>query len=167
MTQAAVYSALREAAIYGRPCPTNAELVELIGARNAHAVSGALGRLRALGSIQISGRYAWRRVKFRDGMETLTPEEFMGDLVAKAGLIFGVSAHKIVGPSRHRPTARVRHAVYLVGHEAGLSFPQVADALARDHTTAIHGSQQAQIWIERDPDYAARVAELRHAAGLS
>lgn len=51
----------------------------------------------------------------------------------------GIPAKRILGPRRDGPTARARQIVMYEARRAGLSYPQIGEALGRDHTSVIHG----------------------------
>lgn len=58
------------------------------------------------------------------------------DAVAEAT---GIPARHILGPRRDGPTARARQIVMYEARLAGLSYPQIGQALGRDHSTVIEG----------------------------
>lgn len=58
------------------------------------------------------------------------------DAVAEAT---GIPAKRILGTNRDAPTARARQIVMYEARQAGLSYPQIARAMGKDHTTIIHG----------------------------
>lgn len=51
----------------------------------------------------------------------------------------GIPAKRILGPRRDAPTARARQIVMYEARLAGLSYPQIGDALGRDHSSVVHG----------------------------
>lgn len=51
----------------------------------------------------------------------------------------GIPAKRILGPRKDAATARARQIVMYEARRAGLSYPQIGDALDRDHTSVMHG----------------------------
>lgn len=86
-------------------------------------------------------------------------------IIEQASRIYGIPASIILSHRRHRDYVRVRQAVCLVACEAGWSSTHIGNIMAgRDHSTILHGRDAASILAERDPVYAARLAELREFA---
>lgn len=89
-------------------------------------------------------------------------------IIAQAERVFGHPASKLVGHERARPLVRARHAIMLVAYEIGWTSSHIGRVLnKRDHSTILHGRDQARMWLERDPDYLARVEVLREFAAQS
>lgn len=83
-------------------------------------------------------------------------------ILEQASRLFGVPIADIVGAGRMRRFSRPRQAVMLAGYECGWSAHHVAKMLGRtDHTTVLHGRDQALAWAERDPLYKQRIEGLR------
>lgn len=51
----------------------------------------------------------------------------------------GIPARQIMSRDRDAPTARARQIVMYEARKAGLSYPQIAKVMGRDHTSIIHG----------------------------
>lgn len=51
----------------------------------------------------------------------------------------GIPAKHILSQKRTAPVARARQIVMYEARRAGLSYPQIGEALGRDHTSVIHG----------------------------
>jgi chromosomal replication initiation ATPase DnaA len=85
-------------------------------------------------------------------------------IVEQATRIFALGPNEICGPRRPTYVTMARHAVYLIACEAGWSSPCVGRIVNRDHSTVLHGRDVALRDIERNPEYAARVQELREFA---
>lgn len=70
----AILRAIRQAAKKNRPCPSNAELAELIGSRSPGSASHILQHLEQRGEFTVA-RHGWARtVFFDDGLHTAVPE---------------------------------------------------------------------------------------------
>jgi chromosomal replication initiation ATPase DnaA len=65
-----------------------------------------------------------------------------------------------MGPARFRFVTVARFAVYKAMRIRGWSFSQIGQLMNRDHTTVMHGVTRAEYYIEKDPDYAAKVQIL-------
>lgn len=88
----------------------------------------------------------------------------MKDIVKKASEATKIPVEVIIGPSRKKKLAQIRHAIYFVCREQGYSFPRIGAAVGgRDHTTIIHGVKQAAILIERNKDFGDLIRVLRQA----
>jgi len=148
-----------------RPCPSNDELRKLLGYDSRCAASQLLRDLEADRRIEIAGRGAGRVVKIvATGETTAAPfEGTVRSAINHAARIWGLPMYRLIGASQDRKCTRPRFAIYLVCREHGIPFPQTADVLARDHSTVIHGTERARDIAQRDPDYAAKLDELRKA----
>ena len=73
-----VLAAIRQAALHDQPCPTNADLAELIGSCSAGSAAVIVRRLEEKGKISIS-RHGWARtIFFDDGRHTMPPSYNVG-----------------------------------------------------------------------------------------
>ncbi len=88
----------------------------------------------------------------------------VADIVALAARLSGTSAEAIMGPGRHRSLTKIRQAVYYVSRANGHSYPQIAARLNKNHTTVIHGVDQAMAISQRDDEYAAFLFNLTDEA---
>lgn len=71
-------------------------------------------------------------------------------LIELAAANHGVTPAQIVGPSRHKTIVRARHAAMLAirtrseGEGNAMSYPEIGELFGhRDHTTVMHGCDQA------------------------
>lgn len=81
-----------------------------------------------------------------------------------AAIEFGVPRSVILSTSRKTNCVRARQAVMLIACElTSLSLPGIGKRLNRDHSTVIHGRDQALWRVGWDADYAAQVERLRQA----
>lgn len=51
----------------------------------------------------------------------------------------GIPARHILSQKRTAPVARARQIVMYEARLAGLTYPQIGDALGRDHSSVVHG----------------------------
>lgn len=91
----------------------------------------------------------------------------VSDIVAIAADMSMMRPETITGRSRLQRVIRVRQACFLIAREHGWSYPEIGHRMNRDHSTVIHGCDTAQVWAERDMDYAAMVDKLRTRAATA
>lgn len=86
-------------------------------------------------------------------------------VVRHAALLTGLGEEVITGKRRFRAIANVRRAIVLVVCEHRRhSYPEIGQALGGlDHSTVIHARKTGEALLERDPEFAKLVAELREA----
>lgn len=82
------------------------------------------------------------------------------ELVVECSKMFGVHYRDIMGPSRFRFVTVPRFALYKAMRMRGWSYSQIGRFMDRDHTTVMHGVTRAEYYMERDPDYTAKVNAL-------
>lgn len=83
------------------------------------------------------------------------------DIVAIACDMSGIDPALILSATRLRYVARIRQACYLIAREHGHSFPEIGRRMNRDHSSVIHGCEQAEMLFARDADCARFVENLR------
>lgn len=133
-------------------------LREAIGALNqlllaSAAHEGPVGRAEAEAALR--GRLSeFRRAPTLEEAANATAEAF------------GVSADELKGRGQQQRIARARHAFVIVGREVlRESFPRIAKALGRDHTTAMSGYRRGHALLERDKRFQEAIARIREALG--
>lgn len=86
-------------------------------------------------------------------------------ILLRACLISNLTPDAVRATSRIKEVVRVRHAVmYAVRRRTDWSLPMIARFLhLKDHTTVIYGIKAATIAYEREPEYAALIADLMFA----
>ena len=72
----------------------------------------------------------------------MTPRERYACIVCKSSISMGVSPRIVMGRSRERSVANVRHAIMHRLHNYGLSACEIGRIMDRDHTTVLHGIQR-------------------------
>jgi len=83
-------------------------------------------------------------------------------IIKRVSAAFGISQKELRGPSRLRPFLLPRQvAMYLARELAGLSFPRIAAAFGRDHTTVLHACRKIAAELRTDAVLAGRVRQLR------
>lgn len=74
---------------------------------------------------------------------------------------FGIPAVKLFGAGREPNLVAARWAAWLVAREwRGSSYPAIARAFGRDHTSVIHGVRLATARCATDPGYFAAVRRI-------
>lgn len=79
---------------------------------------------------------------------------------------FGISVEELKGRAQQQRVARARHAFVIVGREVlRESFPRIARALGRDHTTAMSGYRRGHALLERDRAFQTAISAIRESLG--
>lgn len=83
-------------------------------------------------------------------------------ILAIAAEINGIDAYRLITRSRRQKIARIRHALCSVAYDEGHSSTQIGGILGgRDHSTILHGRNQAAILAHYDPAFGVMLADLR------
>lgn len=83
-------------------------------------------------------------------------------IIEQASRIFGVPADIILSKRKMSPFVAARNAVCRAAYDAGWPATHIAKVMAgRDHSTILYARDRAEIFAERDPEYAAKLGELR------
>lgn len=93
----------------------------------------------------------------------MTPAgEVVAEVLAIVAREYGVAPAELTGPRRTRSVAEARLMAYaLLRDTAGMSYPEIGQALGRDHTTVIHGVRSTARHIAGDAYAAAAFARMR------
>lgn len=86
------------------------------------------------------------------------------DVVTAASEVFGINRDDIMSGSRVGPIVMARKAAYLAARMEGHSFPEIGRIMDREHSTVKHGVNSARWYYDRDPEYAAKIADIRAKA---
>ena len=80
------------------------------------------------------------------------------DIINATCKVHGVAPSHLVGPRKHRHLSRPRQLAMHLCREMcpRLSFPMIARRFYRDHTSVLYACRQADILLERDPEFRAR-----------
>ncbi|MEZ5917160.1 MAG: DnaA/Hda family protein [Parvularculaceae bacterium] len=90
----------------------------------------------------------------------------LDDAIAAAADAFGLTVADLKGRAQPQRIVRARHAFVMASRQVlNESFPRIARALGRDHTTAISSMRRAEALYERDKKFQAAVASIRAALG--
>ncbi len=90
----------------------------------------------------------------------------LDDAIAAAAEAFGLTVADLKGRAQPQRIVRARHAFVMASRQVlNESFPRIARALGRDHTTAISSMRRAEALHERDKKFQAAVASIRAALG--
>ncbi len=88
------------------------------------------------------------------------------DAIEAAADAFSITVADIQGRSQPQRIVKARHAyVYVAREHLRESFPRIAAAIGRDHTTAISSHRRAQALLERNEDFACAVTKIKVAVG--
>lgn len=126
----------------------------------------ALGRLQALatGAKAFPGpldRAACDAILASSGLPTSTGPDVPG-IIKRVAAAFGVSPKELLGASRLRRVLVPRQVAMFLAREAcGLSFPRLAAAFGRDHTTVLHAVRKIGAELVGDERLAGVVRRLR------
>jgi chromosomal replication initiation ATPase DnaA len=94
----------------------------------------------------------------------LTPAR-VASAIVEAAAAFEVPARELTGRCRLPRVAHARQALYAALYTScETSYPELAAALHRDHTTLIYGCKRAALLAARDHDYAAALLRIARAA---
>lgn len=90
----------------------------------------------------------------------------VADIITHAARIWEVSEATIRGLSRRRNAVHCRAAIALVARSMprAPSYPMIAKHLQRDHSTVMHAVEKAPVYLDYEPGFAAKLAELFDAA---
>ncbi len=145
---------------------THEALDWLAGAGGGGSLRAALGRLAALGpgAKAFPGpldRAACEEILAASGLPTSHGPDVPG-IIGKVAAAFGVTAKELLGPSRLRRVLVPRQVAMFLAREAcGLSFPRLAAAFGRDHTTVMHAVRKVGADVTTDERLAGVVKRLR------
>jgi chromosomal replication initiator protein len=138
----------------------------LAGAGGGGGLRSALGRLAALtpGAKAFPGplrRAECEAILAASGLPTSTGPDVPG-IIKRVAAAFGVSPKELLGASRLRRVLVPRQVAMFLAREAcGLSFPRLAAAFGRDHTTVLHAVRKIGAELEGDERLAGVVRRLR------
>lgn len=138
----------------------------LAGPGSGGGLRAALGRLAALATAAkaVRGpldRPACEEILAASGLPTSAGPDVPG-IIGKVAAAFGVTAKDLTGPSRLRRVLVPRQVAMFLAREAcGLSFPRLAAAFGRDHTTVLHAVRKIAADVATDERLAAVVRRLR------
>lgn len=102
----------------------------------ARALGRALGDLRGIALIGVPSGGAWVAPGAAAGGEGETGE-ITRAVVERSAALHGVRVSAILGPGRSRRVSVARVACYWALRRAGWSYPEVARAMDRHHSTVV------------------------------
>lgn len=133
-------------------------LREAIGALNQLILAFG-GQDVAIGRAEAAAALSTRLSEFRrsPGLE---------EAMNASAAAFGISVDELKGRGQPQRLARARHAFAIVGREIlRESFPRIAKAIDRDHTTIMAGYHRGHALLERDKAFQAAIATIRESLG--
>lgn len=120
-----------------------------------------LKRLQSRIEIEIERETAFqqriRRLGSQVRLAVVTRGDWPTRVIATAGHHFSVSADDITGPGRSHDIVDARHVAAWLLRESGWSFPQIGEAMGKDHTTVMHGVKR----VDKTPELIAVAAAIR------
>ena len=138
----------------------------------ASMVEGSIRRLEGvLNQLKIFGTEGNVEEKLREIIQSTgapavlkrTPEEVI-DAVARC---YGVEANLVKGKARTKNiTAARQMAVYLMGHELGLSTTRIGTILSRDHSTVCYALRRMEERLVADPVLGEKMEQIIKELGL-
>jgi chromosomal replication initiator protein len=101
-----------------------------------------------------------------DALAYLTPAQgklSLETILHVSAEFFRVPVSELTGRNRSAKIALPRQIImYLMREEIGASFPQIGQALNRDHTTVMHGIARVAEDLNKDADLTQKVSSLRN-----
>lgn len=153
-------------------CRVSDAAVDYISTHFPGSMREALGALKNLllfyreedKSVDLAEAAAALRSRLGDVRRTPCLDE----LAEETAKVFEVTVDELKGRGQPQRLARARHAFVYSGRRAlRESFPRIAKALCRDHTTAMSGYRRAEALLERDKKFQAAVKEIFEALGYA
>jgi len=129
------------------------------------ATLGVLQNLAAVAKLFPGplGRAEVEQTVAQSGQPTSSAPDVL-TIVEKVSAAFDLSATELMSQSRLRGVLRARQvAMYLARELTGLSYPQLAIAFGRDHTTVLHACRKMETEMANDATLSGRVNEVRGA----
>lgn len=151
-------------------CAVTDEALDYVATHFSGSMREALGALNNLllfygdkdASVGRAEAAALLRSRLGEARRTPTLEE----LAAETAKVFEVTVEELKGRGQPQRLARARHAfVYAGRHALKESFPRIAKALCRDHTTSMSGFRRAEALLERDRKFQEAVRAILEALG--
>ncbi|MEM9169388.1 MAG: DnaA/Hda family protein [Pseudomonadota bacterium] len=146
-------------------CTLAADAISFIAERFDDSTRSTLGALHHLFLKYTGEARVLSRAEVEEALhERLKADErpaTFGDLLDATAHAFGLSPADVVARNQRRFVANARHAfVYVARETLGKSFPQIAHALKRDHTTIISSYRRAESLITRDRKFQDPVEKI-------
>ena len=82
------------------------------------------------------------------------------DLLREASYLFKVAQRDIDSRCKYDFILPARFAVWHALRSTGSTYAQIGRWFDRDHSTIINGVRRAEVFMEQDPDYRAKVRTL-------
>ena len=161
-----------QAASRSHVCPSNADFAADLGDISDTTVSRMINDLARDGVLSIEGSGATRVVTLRaSGVSTAAPwvpcydtlpAGPLTDMLLSISELFEIEPGLLVSKSRSGWVMPARFGFCLVANERGYTTGTIGRYLGgRDHSTVCHAIDRAK-WIrDRDPEYAAKLAQVK------
>ncbi len=154
-------------------CEVKPEAIDFIARNFNKSMREALGALSQLklvyGSatapVGLEEAMAALRDRLSDAGKRRPTLEILIEAAAKA---FDIAPEDIKGRSQQQKYVRGRHAYVLLARDClKESYPRIAAAIGRDHTTIMSGYDRARALLTRCPRFQAAIASIKAALGLA
>lgn len=89
------------------------------------------------------------------------------NVIAAAAYLTGTTPQAIKGSSRLSSLVRARRLVAVILREHGFSYPKIARALNRDHSTIVHAVREAEKTLRTDYAFRADLETMRKRPRLA
>lgn len=85
-------------------------------------------------------------------------------ILAAAEEICRIPPRDILGRYRYQYLVRVRHAVYYLAWQQGISYCAIGRRMNRDHSSIMHGKRKCEHTMTRDQGYSSLVQAIGQLA---
>lgn len=153
-------------------CEVKAEAIEFIARNFNKSMREAIGALAQLKlvygadgrSVGVEEALSALRDRLSDASKRRPTLEGVIDASAKA---FDVSPDDIKGRSQQQKYVRARHAYVLIARDVlKESYPRIAAAIGRDHTTIMSGYDRARALLTRCQRFQGAIAGIKAMLGI-
>ncbi|HXI87854.1 MAG TPA: DnaA/Hda family protein, partial [Parvularculaceae bacterium] len=151
-------------------CRLTPEAIGYVASHFANSTRETLGALNQLllayGDRDASVDLADAAAELRGRLGESRRAPSLDEAAKETAVVFSITEDELRGRGQPQRLARARHAFVYVGrHALRESFPRIARALGRDHTTAMSGYRRAEALLERDKKFQGAVNSIFAALG--
>lgn len=154
-------------------CPIQPEAIDFIARNFNKSMREAIGALSQLKLVYGAGA---KPVGVEDAVLALRDRlsdankrrPTLDGVVEAAAKAFDITPEDVRGRSQEQKYVRARHAYVLIARTAlKESYPRIAKAIGRDHTTIMSGYDRARALLTRCPVFQQAIASARASLGLA
>ena len=135
---------------------------------NIRSLEGALTRLLAMASLdgrKINLDLASETVRYYSTAEAEPVKVEVDTIIQVVSEHYTIPVSDILGKKRNKEVVGPRQvAMYLAREMAGMSYPDIGRAFARDYTTVIHSYEKVRGEIKRDSNLKNTISDIRSRA---